>query len=175
MSQRSGFVRPKRHTRMKAKIPVVQFIVAGIVVALTVALVVVTNSGKNTGVLLRQSEESLISSVYASITSLERSYEAMSLPGADVENDILPKMRLNLNAAKTVNKILVDVYGDDRAVLSDDMFTQIDESISYMESVIEMGKSQDDAKTQMGQCMEKVQIAMMQRFPQDTSMMPNTT
>ena len=175
MMKRNGFARPRKHSRECKKMPVIQLVLACAFIVLIAVLSIVVLSRKSTMTMLRQSEESLVSSIYANISSLERAYEEMGNPGADVKNEILPKMRVDLNAAMTVNQILVDVYGDNLAVLSDDIFAQIDASINYMDKVIEMGKSVSEARQQMGLCMEQVQIAMMRRFPEDTEMMPVTT
>jgi hypothetical protein len=175
MTHLGGFIRQKRRALAQEKLSPVRLAVAIAVIALLTTLFIVIFSRRSAVVMLQQSEESLIASVYVNITALERSYQEMNLPGADVKNTILPKMRLDLNAAKTVNQILVEVYGDDRAVLTEEMFAQIDESIGYMSDIIDMGKSQDEAKQQMGACMEKVQTAMLQRFPKDTHLMPVTT
>lgn len=175
MVKKIGLIRGRKHSREQKKIPVMQLVITSAFMLLLIALFIAVLSRKSTVGMLRQSEESLVSSVYANITSLERAYEEMSYPGADVKNVILPQMRVDLNAAVTVNQILVDVYGVEQAVLSEDMFGQIADSITYMESMIDMGKSLTDARHQMELCMQQVQVAMMERFPDDTSMVPVTT
>lgn len=143
--------------------------ISGVVLALVVALAITAVSRGRYVAALADSRENLAASVHGSLNVVARAFEQMPLPGSD-EAALIASMRDNLLIAKALNKALVDGYGVDASVLSDELFRSIEDNISTLGDTIAMGRTLDDARAAMAACLGEVQTALTARFPGENDM-----
>ena len=87
-------------------------------------------------------------------------YDGASLAGADVAGEILPAMRTYYSQALALNNALASAFGEEYAVLGQQLITDIERAFSEYESAFSSGHSTDNAKACMAQAMADVRKAL---------------
>lgn len=145
---------------------------AAVFLALVVFLSVALVSRNGLSRKIAANRENLAISVQSNINALARSYERMGLPGADVSGELLPSMRLNLNTAEAMNDLLVDSYGAQYAVLSDELFRQLNDNLASLGDTLDKGQMITDVQTAIGATLSEVEKQLVARFGSDGGLMP---
>lgn len=102
----------------------------------------------------------------ASMMALE--YDAASLAGADVEGDILPQMRMYFAQAQALNNAMAAAYGDEYAVLDQELIQEIELAFSEYEAAFSAGRSTDAAELRMTDAMTGVREALSEYYDDST-------
>lgn len=147
---------------------------AAVILALAIAFGAALINRNSVNRALIASRENLVLSVRASITAIARAHERMSRPGADVAGDLLPTMQLNLHTAEALNDVLVDSYGEQYAVLNDDLFRKLNDDLITLSDTLDKGQIITDVQTAIGQTLADVETALIARFGADDGLMPVT-
>ena len=102
----------------------------------------------------------------ASMMALE--YDAASLAGADVEGDILPQRRMYFAQAQALNNAMAAAYGDEYAVLDQELIQEIELAFSEYEAAFSAGRSTDTAELRMTDAMAGVREALSEYYDDST-------
>ncbi|MEA4898925.1 hypothetical protein ACH6CV_16040 [Bacillota bacterium Meth-B3] len=135
-----------------------------LLVALTGALIVVgVLKGRAQG-RLAFGRQQLATQIQSNLGQATRTFEKMSLPGANVQGDILPAMKLHLFAAGELNKVMVETYGPQSSMIDQDIFGQIDLAIAQIARNIAEGTSPRLAQDTLSSYMTQMETDLNARF-----------
>lgn len=102
----------------------------------------------------------------ASMMALE--YDNASLAGADVEGDIIPQMRMYFAQAQALNNAMAAAYGEEYAVLDQDLIREIELAFSEYDAAYSAGRSTDVAEQRMTAAMSDVRSALNEHYDDAT-------
>ena len=91
-----------------------------------------------------------------------------------IAEDILPGMQQHMYAARTLNTLLTESFGEKYAVLTPELYSSFEEAVAAYEKQISMGQSTADAAERMTRCMTGIETALNDRFGKDGLLSPRT-
>ena len=103
-------------------------------------------------------------SVYTELYMLCQTFDQVSVPGADVQDGIIPDMREHYLAAQTLNTVLGSAFGSRCAVLTEEELSALDSAFSAYDAAFRTGKSTDDAQAAMQSCVDMVRVILNEKF-----------
>ncbi|MEG0935134.1 MAG: hypothetical protein RSJ41_06055 [Clostridia bacterium] len=143
-----------------------------VVLALVVALGIVWAGKNRAEAAYQQGREQLAEAIQTDLNAARRSFDKSSMPGTDVQGEVLPEMKEYLYAAKQMNRAMRDIYGE--AVLDDETFQQLQVAISGVNQKITGGQSTKQAIEVLASCMNEVETDLNTRFA-DSGMLLSRT
>lgn len=108
---------------------------------------------------------------YTELYMLCQSFDQVSVPGVDVEDGLIPDMREYYLAAKTLNNVLVQCFGEKFGVLTEENLAAMDAAFEAYDVAFRAGKATDDAQAAMQSCVDMVRAVLTERF-NDGSLLP---
>lgn len=139
----------------------------GLILALSIALGVMTFLRVRDNRQLNFTHEQLRASIQSDLTMVLRTYDEMSLPNAKIATLLLPTMRKHLYSAYTMNNVLIDAYGVSQSILGNDFYTQVTDAIDDVDRKISQGQIVDVTKIELGSCMAQMQNVLAAHFGND--------
>ena len=140
------------------------FTAAALLIVLVVALIVSNgmraNMQREYTSVRQQTGEALYSNLYI----LTQTFDMTTVPGADVQNAILPQMKQYFNASITLNSLLKQAYGAKYAVLSDSDINDVNAAFAVYDAAFANGTSTDLAQSDMQLCMGRIRELLSSRF-----------
>lgn len=102
--------------------------------------------------------------LYTELYMFCQAYDQISVPGADVQDVILPSMKDYYLAARTLNTALNDAFGESSAVLTDENLSAIDAAFEAYDAAFRAGRSTDDAQAAMTSCIQQIRTLLDTRY-----------
>lgn len=146
--------------RAKAACFAAALVIVVLVIALCVSNGARVNMQRDYTAVRNRTGEALYSNLYI----LMQTFDMTGVPGADVQNAILPQMREYFTSAVALNGLLRDAYGAKYAVLSDADINDMNNAFSAYETALKNGASTDLAQSDMQLCMGRVKELLNSRF-----------
>lgn len=103
-------------------------------------------------------------SVYTELYMLCQTFDQVSVPGADVQDGIIPDMREHYLAAQTLNTVLGSAFGQRYEVLSAEQLAALDGAFEAYDAAFRTGKSTDEAQSAMQSCVDMVRAILNEKF-----------
>lgn len=103
-------------------------------------------------------------SVYTELYMLCQTFDQVSVPGADVQDGIIPDMREHYLAAQTLNTVLGSAFGSRYVVLSEEQLASLDGAFTAYDTAFSTGKSTDEAQSAMQSCVDMVRAILNEKF-----------
>lgn len=141
-----------------------QYAAVALLVLLAGALIVVSVLRGRAQGQLALGRQQLATQIQSNLGQATRAFERMSLPGADVQGDILPEMKLRLFAAGELNEVMIETYGPQSSMIDQDIFGQIDLAIAQITRNIAEGTSPRLAQDTLSSYMAQMEADLNARF-----------
>lgn len=104
-------------------------------------------------------------SIYTELYIMCQTFDQVSVPGVDVQYELLPTMKDCFLAARTLNTALSNGFGEKYSVLSAEDESAVDAAFSQYDTAFKTGKSTDDAQTAMLACVERIRAILETKYP----------
>lgn len=140
------------------------YILAGVALALAIALVIVALLGARARGRLGAGQQSLATQIQSNLSGAVQACEQMSLPSANLEGDLLPSMRRRLFAAKELNEVMIDSYGQDSSMINVEIFDQIELALTQIERRLAEGQSTSSEQSTLSAYMAQLEADLSARF-----------
>lgn len=119
-----------------------------------------------------QARTSVGEALYQNLNMFIRSYEGISLAGADVEGTILPTMHDYFVAARALDDAIADAYGERYGVLSGGIDTAVTAAFKAFDEAFRQGQNTSGAMSSMSSCVQALEQTLLKRFDNDLRLLP---
>ena len=99
-------------------------------------------------------------SIYTELYMMCQTFDQVSVPGVDVQYDLLPSMKDCFLAARTLNTALSNSFGEKYSVLSTTDESSIEDAFTQYDTAFKSGKTTDDAQAAMLACTERIRTIL---------------
>jgi hypothetical protein len=164
--------RPRATAHRSNLYPVYAVIALGL--ALVIALGVVSAIMVRRSKTLEGGYNTLTAHIQTDLNMVLRTFSQAGLPNAELQSDIIPNMRLYLYAADSFNEVLIDMYGQNAAVVDDALNQQITLQLDEIERLIKTGLSTQDALAKLTGYMAQLEADMASKFAYNNLLLPQT-
>lgn len=103
--------------------------------------------------------------LYTELYMLCQTFDQVEVPGAEVQDVIIPGMRDCYLAALALNEAVTNGFGDRYRVLSPDDIAALDGAFAAYETAFRSGKPTDGAEEAMRVCVADVRDILAARYP----------
>lgn len=136
--------------------------VAGVVIV--VSLCISISNYRNIHGRYTAARSQLGEAVYQNLFLMLRRGEELTLPGADVQGQVLPAMEEYFAVASALDASLQESYGARYAVLSTENREALQSAFGAYQAALKGGLSTDGALAQMTAALEQTQATLAERF-----------
>ncbi|HIS03025.1 MAG TPA: hypothetical protein IAA75_03840 [Candidatus Pullichristensenella avicola] len=152
----------------------VVFPCAAALIALVLILLVCIFAGNATNMRneYTRTRNSFGEDLYRNLRMFVRSYDGVTLAGADVEGSILPSMRDYYLAATTLDDAIATAYGRDYQVLDNTTRDAIAGAFEAFDNAFAQGRSTSEAISSMSACVQSVEQLLNTRYDAETRLIP---
>lgn len=152
----------------------VVFPCAAALIALVLILLVCIFAGNATNMRneYTRTRNSFGEDLYRNLRMFVRSYDGVTLAGADVEGSILPSMRDYYLAATTLDDAIATAYGRDYQVLDNTTRDAIAGAFEAFDNAFAQGRSTSEAISSMSACVQSVERLLNTRYDAETRLIP---
>ena len=112
-----------------------------------------------------KAREELTDSIYTELYMFCQTFDQISVPGVDVQNELIPQMKDHFLAARTLNAAAAKAFGDATALLSGEEETAVDAAFTQYDAAFKTGKATDSAQSAMLSCVQRIRAALEARYP----------
>lgn len=161
--------------RVKSKLNArVVFPCAAALIALVLIVLVCIFAGNATNMRneYAMARNSLGEDLYRNLRLFTRSYDGVTLAGADVEGSILPSMRDYYLAAVTLDDAIATAYGQRYLLLDETTREAITNAFEAFDNAFAQGRSTSDAVSNMSACVQGVDQLLNTRYDAETRLLP---
>lgn len=124
---------------------------------------------------LQETRDALSASIQDNMNQVLNQYDSMARKNnTTIAEDVLPSMQQHMYAARTLNSLLTEAFGEKYSVLSSELYASFEEAVAAYEKQISMGQSTADAAEQMTRCMNGIETALNDRFGKEGLLAPVT-
>lgn len=121
----------------------------------------------------REARNQAATCVEDQISLFLRTYDSLSLAGADIENDLLPDLHTYFYAMKALDDSLTYSFGSAYTLLSDGLRSQINSALSAYDDAYRTGKSTDSAFASLTDCINSLNSVLSSRFTPSGEILAN--
>ena len=150
-------------------LPIIAALIALVLIVLVCIFASEANSVRNEYALAR---DSMGEDLYTSLYMFARSYDGVTLAGADVQGSILPTMRSYYTAATALDDAIVNAYGQRYQLLDATTREAVDEAFEAFDDAFAQGASTTDAVSNMSACVQSVEQLLTTRYDAATRLQP---
>lgn len=108
--------------------------------------------------------------LYGCASMLALEYDDAEYAGADVEGEILPRMRIYYAQVQALNNAMASAYGSHYAVFEPVLIQDISLAFDEYDAAFAMGHSTDDAHARMTDAMTRVRKVLNDRFDENAQL-----
>ncbi|NLF27890.1 MAG: hypothetical protein GX592_08325 [Clostridiales bacterium] len=112
-------------------------------------------------------QKSVDGALYSNLRMFIRSYEPVSLAGADIEGAILPTMRDYFSKAVALDGVISEAYGTDYTVLDEGTKAAVAAAFGAFDEAFRQGQSTAPAISSMSSCVQALEQTLLRRFDDD--------
>ncbi|MDO4547028.1 MAG: hypothetical protein Q4D04_02920 [Clostridia bacterium] len=153
--------RTRNSVHRTQRYPLYAAIIVIALLCVTVAILLVQKNRLDS--LTNTSLNEMAASIQSDVKIAVQECAKISLPGAKVQDEILPNMRLHLYAAKQMNESMINVY--DFEMLDEDAYSRAQSAIDAIEAQISKGRTYDEELAELTQAMEELEKSVDAHFP----------
>ena len=106
----------------------------------------------------------LSDSIYTELYMMCQTFDQVSVPGVDVQYDLLPSMKDCFLAAKTLNTALGNSFGEKYSVLTGEDETAVESAFDAYDTAFKSGKSTDEAQATMLACVQQIRTILDTKY-----------
>lgn len=106
--------------------------------------------------------------LYTELYMLCQTFDQVAVPGAEVQDVIIPGMRDCYLSGQALNTALKNAFGNRYAVLSENDIAALDAAFEAYDAAFRSGKPTDDAQAAMQACIDNVRAILLARYPSGT-------
>ena len=159
----------KRLDLSKIDLKKVGVLAVGILVAVLIALLCISVSMRshiqNEYASAREETGEL---AYTELYMLCQTFDQVTVPGVDIQDGLIPDMQEYYLAAKTLNNVLAQAFGEKYVVLTQENINALDAAFEAYEMAFRTGKTTEDAQAAMQGCVDMVRGILVERFNDGT-------
>ena len=138
---------------------------AAVLVVLIVALCITAGTKSNIQREYTAARNEIGEQLYAELYMLCQTFDQVGVPGAEIQDVIIPDMREYYLSACTLNEALTAGFGDRYAVLTPDAMTAMDAAFEAYDDAFRTGQSTAAAEESMRQCVQMLRGILDSRYP----------
>lgn len=150
-------------------LPIIAALIALVLIVLICIFASEANSVRNEYALAR---DSVGEDLYTSLYMFARSYDGVTLAGADVQGSILPTMRSYYTAATALDDAIVNAYGQRYRLLDGTTRDAIEAAFEAFDDAFAQGDTTSDAVSSMSACVQGVEQLLTTRYDDATRLLP---
>lgn len=154
--------RARSHVHRSRRYPMYVSIAALLVLGILLTIVSISKNRVQQKLTLGQHQ--LAAQIQSNLNSAIQKSEKMSLPGANISDDILPTMQLHMFAADELNEVMIGTYGQESSMINGDIYTQIELAFTQLERNITEGKSTSSTQETLVTYMAQMESDLNARF-----------
>lgn len=102
--------------------------------------------------------------LYTQLYMLCKTFDQVTLPGQDLQNAVIPKMKEYYLAAQALNNALYNAFGARYSVLPQETLSAMDQAFEAYDAAFKGGKSTEEAQGAMQSCMDVIQNLLGTRY-----------
>ena len=163
----------QKRVKVKLNARVVMPIAAAFIALVLIVLICIfaanANSAQNE---YAQARNAFGEDLYTKLYMFARSYDGVTLAGADVQGSILPSMRDYYLAATTLDDAIATAYGRDYQVLDNTTRDAIAGAFEAFDNAFAQGRSTSEAISSMSACVQSVEQLLNTRYDAETRLIP---
>lgn len=110
--------------------------------------------------------------IYSNLYMMYSSYQGALQPGANVQDDILPRMQKYYTAAQTLDDAMAGCFGETYRVLTSTVKSSLNDAFDAYSGAYRMGKSTATAESSMNACMNSLESLLLTRFNAQGAVIP---
>lgn len=103
--------------------------------------------------------------LYTELYMLCQTFDQVDVPGAEIQDIIIPGMNDCYLAALALNEAMTNGFGERYRVLSPDDVAALDNAFASYDTAFRSGKPTDDAEEAMRACISSVRAILAARYP----------
>ena len=161
--------RVKQVLNARVILPIVAALIALVLIVLVCIFAANANSARNE---YAQARDSLGEDLYTSLYMFIRSYDGVTLAGADVQGEILPSMRSYYTAATALDDAIATAYGQRYRLIDSAAREAIEAAFKAFDDAFAQGDSTNDAVGSMSACVQGVEQLLTTRYDAATRLQP---
>lgn len=150
------------------------YIAAAVLVVLIAALVTTVVLGRRFSAQLDLNRKQLSEHIQSELNLAVRAFDEVDLPTANLEESIIPAMRLHLYAADAMNDVLSSVYGADASIFTSDLYRNIVMALDAIEASRKAGQTTNNDLAALKEFMAQLESDMNTKFQSVNLLMPQT-
>lgn len=108
-------------------------------------------------------------SIYTELYVMCQTFDQVTVPGVDVQYELLPNMKDRFLAARTLNTALGNAFGEKYSVLTADDESAVDNAFGQYDAAFKTGKPTDDAENAMRACTQRIRSILDAKYPNGES------
>lgn len=102
--------------------------------------------------------------LYTQLYMLCQTFDQTALPGQDLQNSVIPKMREYYLAAQALNDAMYNAFGVRYNVLTQEFLSAMDQAFESYDAAFKGGKSTEEAQQSMQGCMDALRTLLDARY-----------
>lgn len=140
-------------------------LIAGLILAVMVVLLCITIGARaNIQREYSSARDEIGEQLYTQLYMFCQTFDQVTVPGAEVQDVIIPDMDDYFLAAQTLNEALINAFGARYAALSAEDISAVENAFETYDIAFRSGKSTSDAQSSMQNCVERVRSILDTRF-----------
>ena len=143
-------------------------IALGVVILLVVVLCITISSRAHIHREYTNARDEIGEVLYTELYMLCQTFDQVTVPGAEIQDVIIPAMRDCYLSGQSLNTALKNAFGNRYAVLSEDDIAQIDAAFEAYDAAFRSGKPTTDAQAAMQACIDNIRAILLSRYPTGT-------
>ena len=108
-------------------------------------------------------------SIYTELYMMCQTFDQVTVPGVDVQYELLPNMKDRFLAARTLNTALGNAFGEKYSVLTADDESAVDNAFGQYDAAFKTGKPTNDAENAMRVCTQRIRSILDAKYPNGES------
>jgi hypothetical protein len=120
-----------------------------------------------------RNRETLAGGIQANINSALRVYDGFDRKSGELSS-ILSTIRQHLYAADSMNRVLINIYGERYSVYDSAYFSEFEQILTRFNEQISTGRSLDSVKEELITYMTNISTAVAGRFGPENILLPRT-
>ena len=102
--------------------------------------------------------------LYTQLYMLCQTFDQVNVPGQDLENVVIPKMKNYYLAAKTLDDVMGNAFGVRYDLLTEENTSAMDRAFEAYDAAFRGGKTTEEAQNAMQSCMNMLRTLLESRF-----------
>ena len=160
---------PRKRSAMV--LPVKELAAAAVVLALIIALVIVSCSRAGLSKEYEAARNEFGFDLYSNISAMISKYDEASLIGADLQENIIPSMKQSYILARSIDDSIAEAFGAQYLVLNESIRGSLDSAFEKFDTAFSTGMATDDAQASMSSCISTLRELLSTRFNDDGTLL----